>query len=181
LKQLCAYTGLHVMSRMQKTTEPRAREQVSTMYQCGVCRTGKYIDHTRHMIRIYARPSWKRRVVRGKVDRQYWPSRMSESNLGFHQLEEALSKSGGQHLDCWSSDIDLSVFWRFWYSDRWSSPSLPRPVMPGEEVSISQTVLSPTRPATSLAALQLAQAGAVHHPPHFPKLVPANPNSRCYI
>ena len=35
------------------------------------------------MIRIYARPSWKRRVVRGKVDRQYWPSRMSESNLDF--------------------------------------------------------------------------------------------------
>ena len=28
-------------------------------------------------------------------------------HLGFHQLEEALSKSGGQHLDCWSSDIDL--------------------------------------------------------------------------
>ena len=28
-------------------------------------------------------------------------------DLGFHQVEEALSKSGGQHLDCWSSDIDL--------------------------------------------------------------------------
>ena len=30
-------------------------------------------------------------------------------DLGFHQVEEALSKSGGQHLDCWSSDIDLGV------------------------------------------------------------------------
>jgi len=36
LKQLCAYIGLHVMSNMQKTTEAKAREQVSTMYQCGV-------------------------------------------------------------------------------------------------------------------------------------------------
>jgi len=52
LKQLCAYSGLHVMSNMQKTTEPKAREQVSTMYQCGLCRTGKYIDHTKHMMRI---------------------------------------------------------------------------------------------------------------------------------
>ena len=67
------------------------------------------------------------------------------------------------YLVCTTIFLHLSVFWRFWYSDRWSSPSLPRPVMPGEEVSISQTVLSPTRPATSLAALQLAQPGAVHH------------------
>ena len=32
--------------------------------------------------------------------------------------------------------MHLRVFWRFWYSDSWSSPSFPRPVMPGEEVSI---------------------------------------------
>lgn len=52
LKQLCSYSGLHVISRIQKTTEPKAREHVSTMYQCGLCRTGKYIDHTKHMMRI---------------------------------------------------------------------------------------------------------------------------------
>ena len=34
---------------------------------------------------------------------------VDNGDLGFHQVEEALSKSGGQHLDCWSSDIDLGV------------------------------------------------------------------------
>ena len=32
-----------------------------------------------------------------------------QRHLGFHHVVEALSKRGGQHLDCWSSDIDLRV------------------------------------------------------------------------
>jgi len=33
LKQFCAYSGLQVIRRRQKTTEPKARELVRTMYQ----------------------------------------------------------------------------------------------------------------------------------------------------
>ncbi len=42
------------------------------------------------------RPNWKRRVVLGRVDFQYWRSRMGESNCGCHQVGAARSNSSGR-------------------------------------------------------------------------------------
>ena len=47
-----------------------------------------------------------------------------------------------------SCETHLRVFWRFWYSDNWSSPSLPSPVMPGEEVSILSRPCSKVPPCS---------------------------------
>ena len=54
-----------------------------------------------------------------------------------------------------SCETHLRVFWRFWYSDNWSSPSLPSPVMPGEEVSILSRPCSKVPPCSTCSITNL--------------------------
>ena len=54
-----------------------------------------------------------------------------------------------------SCETHLRVFWRFWYSDNWSSPSLPSPVMPGEEVSMLSRPCSKVPPCSTCSITNL--------------------------